>query len=125
MTGVQTCALPIFKNVPEANRKVGDDWYTLFNQQVPRVLDVGLQHTFEHDSIVCCVRFSHDGKYVATGCNRSAQIFDVVSGQKVCVLEDESTVDSVGGFMYVRSVCFSPDGKYLATGSEDKLIRAS
>merc|ERR1711964_117985 len=66
-------------------------------------------------------RFSHDGKYVATGCNRSAQIFDVVTGHKICILQDES-VDSVGD-LYIRSVCFSPDGRYLATGAEDKLIR--
>lgn len=88
---------------------------------MPKLLDVDLLHTLQHESVVCCVRFSADGKYVATGCNRSAQIFDVVTGQKVCVLQDDS-VDA-GGDLYIRSVCFSPDGKYLATGAEDKLIR--
>lgn len=87
------------------------------------MLDVDLVHTLQHESVVCCVRFSHDGKYVATGCNRSAQIFDVVTGQKICILQDES-VDAVGD-LYIRSVCFSPDGRYLATGAEDKLIRVS
>ena len=33
--------------------------------------------------VVCCVQFSADGRYVATGCNRTAQIFDVQTGQKV------------------------------------------
>ena len=33
--------------------------------------------------VVCCVQFSMDGRYVATGCNRTAQIFDVQTGQKV------------------------------------------
>lgn len=33
-------------------------------------------------SVVCCVRFSADGKYLATGCNRTAQIFDVKTGEK-------------------------------------------
>jgi len=109
------------ERLPAHQKKVEADWFAIFNPGVPRVLDVDLLHTLQHESVVCCVRFSHDGKYVATGCNRSAQIFDVVSGMKVCVLQDES-VDSVGD-LYIRSVCFSPDGRYLATGAEDKLIR--
>ncbi|KAF7316020.1 putative TUP1-general transcription repressor [Mycena indigotica] len=37
-------------------------------------------------SVVCCVQFSVDGRYLATGCNRSAQIFDVKTGRKTrCV----------------------------------------
>lgn len=103
------------------HKKQSEDWFAIFNPQIPRVLDVELLHTLQHESVVCCVRFSHDGKFVATGCNRSAQIFDVVTGNKYCVLQDES-VDAVGD-LYIRSVCFSPDGRYLATGAEDKLIR--
>ena len=88
------------------------------------MLDVDLVHSLSHESVVCCVRFSHDGKYVATGCNRSAQIFDVQTGEKVCVLEDHNAQD-INADLYIRSVCFSPDGRYLATGAEDKLIRVS
>ncbi|KAK0100109.1 general transcription repressor, variant 2 [Cadophora gregata f. sp. sojae] len=109
------------ERLPAHQKKVEPDWFAIFNPEVPRVLDVDLLHTLQHESVVCCVRFSHDGKYVATGCNRSAQIFDVVTGHKICILQDES-VDSVGD-LYIRSVCFSPDGRYLATGAEDKLIR--
>ena len=72
-------------------------------------------------SVVCCVRFSADGKYLATGCNRTAQIYDTKTGAKTCVLADDSAGKS--GDLYIRSVCFSPDGKYLATGAEDKQIR--
>ncbi|KFY94955.1 hypothetical protein V498_03620 [Pseudogymnoascus sp. VKM F-4517 (FW-2822)] len=109
------------ERLPDHQKKVESDWFAIFNPQVPRVLDVDLLHTLQHESVVCCVRFSHDGKYVATGCNRSAQIFDVHTGQKVCVLQDDSA--DAAGDLYIRSVCFSPDGKYLATGAEDKLIR--
>lgn len=87
------------------------------------MLDVNMVHHLTHESVVCCVRFSHDGKYVATGSNRSAQIFEVASGSQVSQLIDE-TVDKDGD-LYIRSVCFSPDGRYLATGAEDKLIRVS
>lgn len=106
------------------NKKTGSDWYAIFNPAVQRVLDVDLVHSLTHESVVCCVRFSHDGKYVATGCNRSAQIFDVQTGEKVCVLEDHNAQDMTAD-LYIRSVCFSPDGRYLATGAEDKLIRVS
>jgi glucose repression regulatory protein TUP1 len=37
---------------------------------------------FFYPSVVCCVRFSADGKYLATGCNRTAQIYDTKTGQK-------------------------------------------
>ena len=107
---------------PDQKRE-GPDWFAVFNPRVQRVLDVELVHNLPHESVVCCVRFSHDGKYVATGCNRSAQIFDVITGNQVSYLQDD-TVDKDGD-LYIRSVCFSPDGRYLATGAEDKLIRVS
>ncbi|KAJ5884149.1 uncharacterized protein N7473_011035 [Penicillium subrubescens] len=108
-------------DLPASQKREGSDWYAVFNPEVQRVLDVELVHHLNHDSVVCCVRFSRDGKYLATGCNRSAQIFDVTTGQNVATLQDEN-VDKDGD-LYIRSVCFSPDGKYLATGAEDKQIR--
>ncbi|KAJ7493401.1 chromatin associated protein [Mycena galericulata] len=108
-------------NVPPQWKKEGSDWFVLYNPAIPRTLDVSLVHTFMHETVVCCVQFSADGKWLATGCNRTAQIFDVQTGHKACVLADESTGKT--GDLYIRSVRFSPDGKYLATGAEDKRIR--
>ncbi|PCH39459.1 WD40 repeat-like protein [Wolfiporia cocos MD-104 SS10] len=116
--------------VPAELKKEGTDWFAIFSPNVvgngkeggkKRALDVGLVHTLMHESVVCCVRFSADGKYLATGCNRTAQIYDTKTGQKTCVLVDEQA--SKTGDLYIRSVCFSPDGKLLATGAEDKQIR--
>lgn len=109
-------------HLPDQLKKVGSDWHAVFNPQVPRLLDVDLMHNLVHESVVCCVRFSQDGRYVATGCNRSAQIFDAHTGKKYCELQDDSVQDKDGD-LYIRSVCFSPDGKLLATGAEDRKIR--
>lgn len=108
-------------SVPREMKKEGSDWFAIFNPNVPRTLDVNLVHTLDHDSVVCCARFSADGKYLATGCNRAAIIFDVKTGQKVTVLQDDTA--SAEGDLYIRSVVFSPDGTKLATGAEDKQIR--
>ncbi|KAL1742583.1 WD40-repeat-containing domain protein [Schizophyllum fasciatum] len=108
-------------DIPPEFRKEGSDWYAIFNPNTKRVLDVSLMHSLMHETVVCCVRFSADGKFLATGCNRTAQIFDVQTGRKTCVLVDESPGRT--GDLYIRSVCFSPDGKYLATGAEDRQIR--
>ena len=108
-------------HLPPSQKREADDWYAVFNPRVTRVLDVELVHSLVHTSVVCCVRFSQDGNYVATGCNRAARIYDVRSGVLVTCLQDEN-VDKDGD-LYIRSVCFNPDGRYLATGAEDKLIR--
>ncbi|KAG0243326.1 general transcription repressor, partial [Mortierella sp. GBA43] len=108
------------ESVPPQLKREGADWFAITNPKVPQLLKVDLVHTMEHSSVVCCVRFSADGKYLATGCNRSAQIYDIHTGQTVCVLADDTAGKDD---LYIRSVCFSPDGKYLATGAEDKQIR--
>lgn len=109
------------EQLPAQFKREGDDWYAVFNPRARRVLDVDLIHNLPHQSVVCCVRFSLDGRYVATGCNRSAQIFDVETGNPVAHLQDGSLPED--GDLYIRSVCFSPNGQYLATGAEDKVIR--
>lgn len=71
------------ESVP-ANMKVeGQDWFALFNPKAPRQLKVDLVHTLEHPSVVCCVKFSADGRYLAAGCNRATFIYDVATSQRV------------------------------------------
>ncbi|ORX46973.1 WD40 repeat-like protein [Hesseltinella vesiculosa] len=109
------------ESVPEDMKIEGQDWFALFNPKAPRYLKVDLVHTFDHSSVVCCVKFSFDGRYLAAGCNQATYIYDTQSSMKVAVLQDETA--GRDGDLYIRSVSFSPDGKYLATGAEDKQIR--
>lgn len=106
---------------PTALKKEGDGWHAVWNPLAKRALDIDLMHTFTHVGVVCCVRFSANGKYLAAGSNRVAQIFDVETSTRVCVLEDETVPKDED--LYIRSVCFSPDGRCLVTGAEDKRIR--
>ncbi|TFK17390.1 WD40 repeat-like protein [Coprinopsis marcescibilis] len=110
-----------YSTVPPEYRKDGQEWFAAFNPKIKRNLDIHLVHSFQHSSVVCCVQFSQDGRFLATGCNQTAQIYDTKSGVKVCELPHESEAHS--GDLYIRSVRFSPDGKLLATGAEDRQIR--
>ncbi|KAJ2235925.1 general transcription repressor [Coemansia sp. RSA 485] len=108
-------------SVPPNMKHEGADWFVIFNLKIPRSLNIENVHTLDHTSVVCCVKFSNDGKYLATGCNRTTQIWNVATGKKECFLADENAPKN--GDLYIRAVCFSPDGKYLVTGAEDKQIR--
>lgn len=98
----------------------GLDWIVGYNPVVQTNLNIDLAHSLDHSSVVCYVKFSNDGKHLATGSNKSAQIFDVETGVKVHSFCEDPLKD---GDLYIRSVCFSPDNKYLATGAEDKTVK--
>lgn len=87
---------------------------------------VEMQHTLDHQSVVCCVRFSADGSMMASGCHKTAQVFDVKSGQQMFSVSRPpatTTPASDGEDAYVRAVCFSPDGKKIVAGMPQQTIR--
>lgn len=68
--------------LPRDFKREGHDWSVIWNPKSKRQLDIKPVYTLIHESVVCCVRFSNDGKYLATGCNRTAQIYDTLTGFK-------------------------------------------
>lgn len=109
----------------------GDDW-TVFqgraNNGSPVNMQVKLQHSLALESVVCCVRYSWDGKYLATGSNRAAHIFDSDTGHLVGTFgrddaADQTDLSAPGQDSYVRAVCFSPNGNWLVTGAEDHVVK--
>lgn len=75
-------------------KKEGNDWVVVFNPQVQTNLNITLAHNIDQQSVVCCVRFSADGKYLATGSNKQAQIYDVDTGKRVMAFPANPSPDS-------------------------------
>jgi WD40 repeat protein len=113
-------------SLPETIRKGGDDWSVFINPNSTSInknsLNLELVYSLDHDSVVCCIKFSLDGAFLATGCNHVAQIYEMATGQRLCALMDDTILRSSGD-LYIRTVCFSPDSHLLATGAEDRIIR--
>jgi len=65
-------------------KKEGNDWVVVYNPQVAGTtnLNMNLYHNLDQESVVCCVKFSNCGKYLATGSNKQAIVFDVDTGKK-------------------------------------------
>ncbi|KAJ5722146.1 vegetative incompatibility WD repeat protein [Penicillium malachiteum] len=101
-------------------KREGVYWHAVFNPDVQRVLDVDLVYHLQHDSVVSCVRFSEDGKYLATGGNDFAKIFDMTTGSKVASFQHGDPNENKS--CYIRGVCFGHNGEYLVTVADDKLI---
>lgn len=107
-----------------------DDWDVVKGRRTDGstvAMNLRLQDTLLHDSVVCCVRYSWDGSYLATGSNRSAHIFDASNGRQVAKFMDSKVADDEegggGSDSYVRAVCFSPSGDWLVTGAEDHVVK--
>src|SRR5690606_1889618 len=85
------------------------DWMIRVNKEVEveKKLNIDLDVDLNHDSVVCCVKFSLDGKYIATGCNKKAQIFDVIKGTKIKeFIDNDDSGDESDQVRYIRSVVF-------------------
>ncbi|KAG6336380.1 hypothetical protein ID866_2700 [Astraeus odoratus] len=105
---------------PSYSVKEGNGWLVVFNPDTPRQMDVQLHKRYVHDGVVCCVKFSSDGRLLAVGTNNAVIVYDVARDEKVTfpLSNDES-----GKTNYARSVAISPNNRFLVAGSEDKVIR--
>jgi len=54
-----------------------NEWVVVANPAVSSRIKIDLEATFPHHSVVCYVRYSADGRYIATGCNHAAFMYDV------------------------------------------------
>jgi WD40 repeat protein len=86
-------AADVSKTVDAKGRSL-DDWNVVHNPSSTTKMHIELSHTLEHDSVVCCVRFSNDGRYIATGCNKTAVLYDAVTGKRIAMFSNEGVLES-------------------------------
>ncbi|KAJ4510584.1 general transcription repressor [Exophiala dermatitidis] len=82
-------------------------------------LNLTLLHDISQDSMVACVNFSENGKYIIIGCRQRAKIFEVDDISDVIELRHDVQADAD---VYVRSACFSPDNRMVATAADDSSV---
>jgi general transcriptional corepressor TUP1 len=105
-----------------AEYKGGEDWEATFNENASRQFDVSLLHTFDTNSVYS-VHFSSDGKYLATGCEQTAHIFDLQTGQRTSTVTNSDEITNPMRIVPFWSVRFSPDGGSLAVGVNEGSVR--
>lgn len=97
------------------------DWIVTYNPKAQqRLLSLDLLQSINFEGVVCCVRFSSSGAYLAASGNKLCAIYDAKSGMKLVSLPHDSTD---GSDLYVRSLTFNDSDTLFATGSEDNAIR--
>ena len=105
-------------------------WCVILNRNLLRPICVSHVHTLEHLGRVNCATVSTDGKLIATGGDRSAQVFQLTSGDKIATFEESN----IFGRDYIAAtrqgrlcanwvVRFTPDGKFLLTAGNDGTIK--
>ncbi|CAI5706039.1 unnamed protein product [Peronospora effusa] len=94
-----------------------------------------MHQSMDHQSVVCCVRFSSDGTMMASGCHKTAQVFDVKTGDRKFLVSrpagsngqtptsQANAPANEADDAYVRAVCFSPDCTKLVAGMPQNTIR--
>jgi hypothetical protein len=107
-----------------ARMSAEDKWIAVSTSKTAEqanALDVDLRFTFQHETVVCALCFSADGKLVATGGNKVVRLFNTIDGSVLYSIDFGSTYPVKE--IFCRSVCFDPSAELLATSWEDKIIR--
>jgi WD40 repeat protein len=105
---------------PDAQRFA---WGEFGSRELPRsvkvlaVADEGRIGSWKgHQRGVECLRFSPDGRYLASaGDDRLVILWNAATGEEVLTLRGHARA--------VRSLAFSPDGRRLASGGADQTVR--
>jgi len=100
-----------------------DGFALLLNGNLKSGLDVNLMHTFNHNSVVCCVSISPDDSLVATGCDKLVRVFAIRTGKEIFAFDTNQSNSSDEN--YVRAIQFSGNGDHLTAGSKDGYITVS
>ncbi|KAA8491760.1 General transcriptional corepressor tupA [Porphyridium purpureum] len=126
------------QEIDAQQQQLRNDYSVVYENGVnSSMISADAQFKLRHNNVICCVRYSWDGAYIATGSNWNAHLFDAAEGKLVCTFSERGDANTnsninagdVGGSAgankpdaYVRTICFTPDTRHLVSGGKDGMI---
>lgn len=110
------------QDVPNDKKIAVDGWTIIYKSSGFLATRLCLVHSLQQHGWVTDIRFSVDGKYIATACYGWIRVFDVTTGLQHRKLELRGDgLDPVGYY----SLWFSPDGERIVSGDNEMRVTVS
>ncbi|EJC98188.1 WD40 repeat-like protein [Fomitiporia mediterranea MF3/22] len=109
------------EDAPSEQKTRSSGWSVVFNPRLKRTLNVYSECELKLEGPVSCVRFSTDGRLLATYCGNIIRIYETRTRKKICIL----FTGNMGSrnVSHAKALRFSPDSKYLALGMPGNAIK--
>lgn len=107
--------------LPFPFKRIGDGWFALFNNDVPRNLRISLVRSFRLGEKISCVCFNKNGEYVAAATHKPVKIIETRNGTEIeSLIDDSQEAKEVNRrsvpYLYKCRIVFGPSGRNDGSG---------